>query len=520
MTGLNRIVLNTLASYGQSLFGLVFSLLSTRWLLLALGHEDYGIFGVVGSAILLMAILTGGLSFGVTRFYAFSIGQGHQLSPDEAEDDLMRWFNAALSVHSVLPLLIVLIGLPIGEYAIHNWLTIPESRLDASIWVLRFSMVTTLGSVFGVPFVSMLTAHQRIYIVSATGVLRSLCTFLIAFTMLHTTGDRLIAYAICMACVSLFIQGILIAFAMRSFPSCRVRWAYLYKWGRIRELFSFTGWKMFGLGCVCLRKQGTPIVINLYLGPIVNAAFTVANSLSNQANTLSTALTRAFQPAVVTAEGAGDRQKMLSMAMRVCKFGALLVMAFAIPAIFEMKNLLNLWLVNPPEYSAEICQWLLAMLIVDRVTVGQALAVNAFGKIAAYEVIQGLILFSAVPLVAVSLTMGSEPSSVGLIFFSTTAVYCVGRVIFASRLVGFPFLCWLKNVVLPVVLLIVVAAGAGGFIVCSLEESLMRILVTSSLVASIVMFGAWICLLDRDEKLWIKSKFGHLQKKYWLAGSW
>ena len=166
---------------------------------------------------------------------------------------------------------------------------------------------------------------------------------------------------------------------------------------------------MFGLGCVSLRKQGTPIVINLYLGPVVNAAFTVANSLSNQANTLSTALTRAFQPAVVTAEGGGDRQKMLSMSMRVCKFGALLVMAFAIPAILEMKNLLNLWLVDPPEYSAEICQWLLALLIVDRVTVGQALAVNAYGKIAAYEVIQGGILFSAVPLIAIFLCSALNP---------------------------------------------------------------------------------------------------------------
>ena len=217
MNDSTRIFLNTAASYLQSLVGLVLALFSARWLLMALGQEDYGLFGVVGSTILLMTIMTGGLSFGITRFYAFSIGEEKNSTDDEANDDLMRWFNAALSIHIVLPVLVLLVGVPLGEYAIHNWLTIPGNRLDASIWVFRFSMVMTFGSVFGVPFVSMLMAHQHIYVVSATSVLRSLCTFLIAFGMLHVAGDRLIAYAFCMSGMNLFIQGVLIASAVRSF---------------------------------------------------------------------------------------------------------------------------------------------------------------------------------------------------------------------------------------------------------------------------------------------------------------
>lgn len=512
MTGSTRIILNTLAAYGQSLFGLVFSLFSTRWLLLALGHEDYGIFGVVGSAILLMAILTGGLSFGITRFYAFSIGQGKMWTEDEAKDDLMRWFNAALSVHIVLPLLILAIGLPLGEYAISNWLNIPESRQDASIWVFRLSMLTTLVSVFAVPFVSMLTAYQRIYVVSATGVLRSLCVFLIAYAMLRTSGDRLIAYAFWMTCISIFIQAILIFSAVRSFPACRMRRKYLYEWGRIRKLFSFTGWKMFGMGCVALRQQGTPIVINLYFGPVVNAAYTVANSLSNQANTLSTALTRAFQPAVVTAEGGGDRQKMLSMAMRVCKFGALLVMAFAIPGILEMDNLLNMWLVEPPEHAAKICQWLLAMLIVDRVTAGHAQAVNAFGKIAAYEIIQGLILFSAVPFAYILFLNGATPDAIGYILFVTMAVYCVGRIIFAKKLVDFPFIIWVRQIVFPIVFISIIGTSVGSIVLVWLDVGLLRILITALLSSFSMLTVAYVSLIDLEERKWIVEILGKTRR--------
>lgn len=514
-----RIIINTLCTYGQSLLGMVLVLFSTRWLLVALGHEDYGIFGVVGSAILLMRILTAGLNVGITRFYAFSIGGGRSKEPEEAHEDLMRWFNAALAIHVAMLVLIALIGLPLGEYAIKKWLTIPDNRLDASIWVFRFSIVTALVSFFAAPFVSMLTAYQRIYVVSAADVLRSLGVCLIAFTMLHISGDRLIAYAFAMTCLGLLIQGMLIVSAIRSFPACRVRLAYLHEWGRLRKLFSFTGWKLFGKGSLVLREQGTPIVINLYFGPLANAAYTVANSLFNKANVLSSALNRAFQPAVVSAEGSGDRQNMLSMAMRVCKFGTLLVMLFVVPAILEMENLLNLWLVDPPEYAAKLCQWLLALLIVDRLTSGHALAINAFGKIAAFEVVQGMALFSAVPFSAALFFLGFDLSSIGGVFLITTTLYCITRVVFAKKMVDFPVLSWIRKVGLPVLFLLLAGTGVGGIIIFYIEDSAMRILLTFFCVVLTVTIGAWACLLDREEKFWIKSNAQNARRKYLSIGS-
>ena len=60
MTPANRIILNTLATYGQSLLGLVLSLFSARWTLQALGKTDFGLFGVVVSTILMLSILNRG----------------------------------------------------------------------------------------------------------------------------------------------------------------------------------------------------------------------------------------------------------------------------------------------------------------------------------------------------------------------------------------------------------------------------------------------------------------------------
>ena len=113
-------MVNTVASYANSLIALFVALFSVRWVLQGLGQVDYGLYGVVGSIILLITFISGTLSIGVSRFYAYSIGQIYSLPKVEADEELKRWFNTALSIHILLPILLIGIGWPLGEYAIHH----------------------------------------------------------------------------------------------------------------------------------------------------------------------------------------------------------------------------------------------------------------------------------------------------------------------------------------------------------------------------------------------------------------
>jgi Na+-driven multidrug efflux pump len=157
-----RIIVNTVATYGRSIFSLFLHLFSARWVLAALGQTDFGLYGVVGSLILLINILNGGMSIGVARFYAFSIGEGHHLPDHEAIDDLKRWFNTALSIYLMLPIALIILGWPIGEYAIQHWLTIPPDRVQAAVWVFRIALITTFVSLLSVPFTAMYNAHATL----------------------------------------------------------------------------------------------------------------------------------------------------------------------------------------------------------------------------------------------------------------------------------------------------------------------------------------------------------------------
>jgi O-antigen/teichoic acid export membrane protein len=498
-----RIILNTLATYSHSLFAMVVSLFSARWVLLALGQSDFGLYGVVGSIVLLIAFLNGGMSVGVARFYAFSIGRGHNLPEEQAIDDLKRWFNTAFSIHLVLPFLIILIGWPIGEYAIQHWLTIPPERIFSCIWVFRISLLTAFVSVFSVPFTAMYSAHQLISELAVFGIISSCCNFIGAYYLLKVQSDRLIVYALYAMTISAGIPILQIIRAMFKFKACRIRLSYMYDKRYLKELFGFVGWKMFGMSCVVLRGQGTPVLINLYFGPLLNAAYSIAYRLSTQATSLSGAMQGAFQPALVSAEGKGDRQQMLSMAIQVCKFGTLLILFFVIPLTLEMESLLNLWLKTPPKYAGGLCQWMMAMLVVDKMTSGPMLAVNAFGKIAVYEIIQGSMFLLALPLMWLFLKLDMGPVSIGTALFISTAIYCAGRLLFSKHLLQFPVGRWIQQVAVPVLTLVAGSAAAGWGVMQVVDAGFLRLCLTTGITGVVTLVIGWLWLLNRAERSFI-----------------
>ena len=70
-----RIVLNVIVTYGRSLLNVLCGLFSVRWVLEALGHVDYGLYGVVGGLVIFVEFLNSQFSGAISRFYAVSIGK-------------------------------------------------------------------------------------------------------------------------------------------------------------------------------------------------------------------------------------------------------------------------------------------------------------------------------------------------------------------------------------------------------------------------------------------------------------
>lgn len=498
MTSSQRIAFNTLASYGRSLVAMALGLFSSRWVLAALGQTDYGLYCVIGSVILFLTMLNTTLTISTSRFLAYSIGKNHPRLTK-------CWFNVALGLHIVLSLIILLVGWPLGEYVIRFVLNIPSERVIDCIFVFRMAFCTALVNVLSVPFVSMFTAKQRIAEVSLWGIIQTGLVFIFAWCLLRVPQERLLVYA---GGVALITIGILLAQCVQSafiFKEVRIVPAFFFAKKKLKALLTFASCDVIGFSGVTFGTQGGAFLLNLFFGPQANAAYGIANQVSAQTSALSSSLFAAFVPEIISAEGGGQRDRMLSLAFRACKFCALLVMMFAIPLVTEIEYVLRLWLVAPPLYTAVFCQIILLAFVFDKMTFGLVTAVHAHGVIAVFQTIYGLINASTVVIAFVLIKQGVGPASVSLALLGVTLGSAVFRVLWVHRKFGVSPQRWAWDVAWPCV-----AVGSAAFAVAVgvkalLPESFVRLLLVCGLSAGVTSHVAWRVALNTAERQFVLS---------------
>lgn len=506
MTKVNRIVLNTLATYGRSIYGIALGLFSARWALEALGATDFGLYSVVGSLIVFVGFLNGVSSASIARFYAYSVGKGANLSREEAIRDLSSWFNTAISVHFFVPLLLVVIGYPVAEWVVRHYLIISVDRVVACVWVLRLSMLIMFINMVTLPYTAMYAAYQYLANLSIFGIISSTILFVGTYYLRRLEGDRLIAYSLLMFVVNGLIPIVQSVLARRVFPACRIDMSQLFNHDRLKEMFGFAGWQLFGGVGGVLRAQGSAILINLSFGAKVNAAFSVANQVCAQTSTLSAALLGAITPAVTTEEGSGNRHEATMLAFRACKFGVLLVLLFAIPLMTEIRYVLGLWLKTPPMYADIFCVGMTLVLVIDKLTFGHMVAITATGKIAVYQATLGVLMFCT-PFVAWGMIkIGLSVWAVPFSFVLTVTLCSIGRLLFCRKQVGMSIKYWFTNVFTPVSIVFCLTLILGLVLHRVMSASICRLAIVMVADGVLLLALSWIIAIGPEERAFVVNK--------------
>lgn len=505
MTANKRIALNVIATYGRSLYALLLGLFTARWALEALGHVDYGLYGVVGGLTVFITYFNGILGGAIGRFYAVSVGKG--------VETVRRWFTTAVVLNTIVPIVLVGVGYPIGCWAIEHFLTIPAGRVESCLWVWRFVCVSCFLGMVTLPYSAMYTAKQYIAELTVYSFATTTLNAGFLFFMVTHPGDWLIRYAFWMCLLAVLPQLIISARAHFIFPECRIVPKYLKCRQEIREICSYSLWNAWGTLGAILREQGNAILLNKYFGPRVNAGFSVGSQVSGQTNMLSGSLIGAFSPAIMNAWGAGAYDRARTLAFQACKIGTLFILVFAIPLMLEIDEVLALWLKTPPRFAVEFCLFVLTMNIIDKLAIGQMLCVNANGKVALYQGFLGTSLVLTLPLAWLLIVLGASPCAAGWAMV-VTMVFCVtGRVWFARSLVGMGATHWVRHVVLPIAVLTVLCGTIGYLPQFLMGPSLLRIGVTTALVEAVLIPLSWFLVLNRDERAFVRSKLPKFTKK-------
>lgn len=514
MTENRRIFWNIVATYGRSLYGLVLGLLCGRWTLMVLGEVDYGLNGLVGGLVGFIAFFNSVLAGANARFYAFSVGAAKVAEDKSAAlEECRAWFNTALSVHTVVPVILTVIGYPIGAYAIEHWLTIPADRVADCVWVFRLVCVSCFVGMVNVPFTAMYAAKQYIAELTIYSFITATLNVGFLYYAVNHPGVWLVKFAIWGVSLSVVPQIIICIRACYIFPECRMKFAYMWNKARLKRLGYFSGWQMMGVFCGMLRTQGMTIVINKFFGAAMNAAQAIGNTVQGQCTTLAGAMQGAFVPVITQACGAKDYDKMNRFVIRTCKFNVLLSAIFMVPLALELPEVVKLWLKNPPDYSVGLCYCAMAFYLVDTCTTGHCVAINAVGRIALYHVVLCSISIFTIPVAVIAGLIWHNVYAVMISVVLMLGLNSLGRLFFAKYHCGTGIRKWVKGVFLPLLVSIVLSAGIGCVPRLLMESSFVRICLTAICCEIVFLPLLWFVILSQEERLFVIEKFGPKLKR-------
>lgn len=514
MSPSNRIILNILATYGRSLYALVIGLFCGRWLLMALGEVDFGLMGVVGGMAAFVTFFNGIMASGVGRFYAISVGESRN-DPRHGLEKCREWFTTAVVIHTVVPVVLVLIGYPFGVWAVEHYLTIPPNRIAACIWVWRFACISCFFGMVSVPYHAMYEAKQEIAELTVYSFATTTLNVLFMYYAITHPGDWLVGVS-CWTCLLASAPALMISVrAFYKYPECRLRMAYLNCMDRVKRMLAYSGWFVIGNAAQLLRDQGMMILVNKFFGPKVNAAQGIGWTLSNHCSTLSVSLTGAFWPVITTAYGAGEMDKVREYVYRVSRLATVLVMVFALPLILEIDEVLLLWLKNPPQWAAGLCICSLIGLMVDKTSFGYAIAAHACEKIAKYQMAVGGVNLLAIPFALVAVYCGCNVYWIGGVVALMCLLVASMRVALARGMLSVSGRYWLFDIVLPLLLVAAVATGAGFIPRWFMASSLVRVLVTTALMELVMLPGIWFYVFDHTEREFVVAKIRRLKEMAW-----
>lgn len=501
-----RIARNTLMLYLRMLFGMLVALYTSRLVLQTLGEEDYGIYNVVGGVVAMFSLISGSLSSSVGRFLTFELGRGN-------EEGLKRIFATSLSIHAVLALIILVLVETVGVWFLNSHMTIPTERLGAANWVLQASVFSFAISLLSVPFGASIIAHERMTAFAYIGILDIVLRLLIVLQVAWGAGDsdRLILYAWLLAAEGVLMQVIYWIYCRRHFAECRFRLRFDPQYWR--SMSSFAGWTFIGTTAALLKDQGVNILLNLFFGPIVNAARGIANTVNNVMASFSNNFMTALNPQITKSYAAGERDYMFSLVERGSRFSYYILLVLALPMLFETEFVLNLWLKSYPAHTVNFVRLILLITLCDILSNTLITLQSATGRIRNYQIVVGGMMLMNFPVSYLLLRQGFAPESTMMAALGIAVCCLMLRLFFLRSMAGLPVRRYLRRVCLNVLLVSVAAAVVPGVVYLQMPAGFLRFAVMVGLTVLCTLASIYIIGCTPGERLFIREKLAAAVRK-------
>lgn len=439
---------NTMFLYVRMLLSMLVSLYTSRVILQYLGIEDYGIYNAVGGVVGMFGIISGSLSTSISRTLTYELGKGNI-------EKLKKVFSMSINIQTLIIFVVFVLGETFAVWFLNNNLNIPNERLEAANWILQFSLFTFAFNLISIPYNASLIAHEKMSVFAYVGIIEVFMKLIIVYLLILSPIDRLIFYGLLLMLVSIFIQIIYLFYCKRHFEECTFHFINdkkIYK-----ELFGFATWNFIGSVSSILRSQGVSIILNIFFGPVINAARAISMQVNNAVNSFVNNFMVALTPQITTAYAKGNYSYLLKCIYKGSKFSFFLLYFLSLPILIETDYILELWLINVPVTTIWFVRYIILFSLVDTYSRALINANNATGDIKKYQIMIGSLNLTVLPIVYVVLKLGASAESTVVVSIFVSVIGLFPRIHFNKKHFPITYRDYFKSVITPTIVVSIVA---------------------------------------------------------------
>lgn len=422
-----RLAKNTIALYIRTFITLLISLFTSRIVLNTLGIEDFGVYNVVGGVVMLFVFLNSAMASGTQRFLNYEMGKGDLIRVNNV-------FSSSLKIHFIIAIIIFFFTETIGLWFVNHQLVMPEERLYAANWVYQFSVLYTILSLIQVPYQAALIANEKMEVYGYVGLFEALLKLLVVYLLVIGNLDKLILYAALLFAVESIIFITYLFYCKKSFAECR--YVKHQEKDIHKEMLSFSSWNLLASIATMSKGQGQNIILNLFFGPVVNAARAVSMSISGITNQFVSGFMTAANPQITKTYSSGSKNDFENLIFKSSKFAFFLLALVTLPLLLNTKLILELWLVKPPQYAALFSQLVLIDALIVSVAFPLTASAQATGNIKRFHISVTFFELLNLPVSYFLLKRGNPPESVYYVTISMSFLALIIRLIVLKKLIN------------------------------------------------------------------------------------
>ena len=489
--------------YVRMAISMLVGLYTSRVVLYALGVTDYGIYNVVGGLTTMFMFLNSSMAVSTSRFLTYELGRN-----DSAQLSLV--YKQAIIIHVIIAVCIFILIETVGLWFLHNKLVIPEGRMYAAEWILHTVAAVSVLNILSTPDMSLIIAYERMSSFAYISLFDVFFKLTIAILLVYWGGDKLILYAILLMFSQLVVRLIYYIYSKIVFKELHGK--LLIEIRMFKEMVSFAGWNLLGNLALMTIDQGVNILLNVFCGPVVNAARGVSTQVSNHVNAFVMNIRMAINPQITKSFSAGNLDYMHTL----IKYSSLscyyLLLIVSIPLFWVTDCLLSIWLVEVPPLTGTFFRLTLAYIMANSFANPIIIGIHSTGNIVKFQVVEGILMLLTLPLAWIFLHCGYPPFWVYIAQITIAIVSQIGRLYVVLPAIKMKLAYYLNSICLPC-LWVTIASVLLPLLIWNLyseDETLLFLMLMAAMSFVWTALSIYVIGLNKTEKQIVKraaSKF-------------